>query len=73
MNNRTQVSSLAILGLSSCKKEWICECTTETPIVGPVVTQNEIDSKMLRNAEKECEKIDDAAGSASTCRLIGFK
>lgn len=73
MKKTILISCFLLLGLSSCKKNWECECTTTDPIVGPIVTKNEIKNETAKNAEKICNDIEEAGGASASCKLIGFK
>lgn len=64
---------LTTFTLVSCKKDWVCECTTNDPMAGPIVTKNELNKKTEKDAERTCNDIDESNGASSSCILIGFK
>lgn len=72
MKKITLLTCFAILSLSSCKKDWVCECTDDNPL-GSQVTQNRITNETSNHAEKICNDIDETGGSSSSCNLVGFK
>jgi hypothetical protein len=66
-----KVVAIAVVGLvalSSCKKDYTCECKTgdETAIV----TTSTIENKTLKDAQSECEKGSGTfAGITRTCNI----
>lgn len=66
-----KVVAIAVVGLvvlSSCKKDYTCECTTgeETAIV----TTSKIENKTLKDAKTACENGSGTfAGITRTCKI----
>ncbi|HQV78890.1 MAG TPA: hypothetical protein PLJ42_07450 [Chitinophagales bacterium] len=61
----TVLGLMITISLSSCVKDWKCECTdgvhTEVMAIYP-------DSKM-KDAKKSCDDVDAALGSGVSCKL----
>ncbi len=53
------LAAVITLSLSSCKKDYVCECTTTSP--AGVTTSTEDTEKMkLADAKSKCDKGDDS-------------
>ena len=53
MKNVLVLGALAFIGLSSCKKDWTCTCTTTT--YGETVSESSIiENATWHEAEEEC-------------------
>ncbi len=62
------LTTLGILTLVSCKKDYTCECTN-TFLTNTYTTSSEINDTK-KNAEKECESGSSSGnGSSSICKL----
>lgn len=66
-----KVVAIAVVGLvalSSCKKDYTCECTTGEETA--VVTTSKIENKTLKDAKTACENGSGTfAGITRTCKL----
>lgn len=56
--------------MSSCKKDWSCQCTTSGSSGNGVTTSHEIDDETLLNARAKCKSYEGSVGGVSTsCSL----
>ncbi len=62
------IAVVGLVGLSSCKKDYTCECVTgDDPAV---VTSSTIENKTLKDAKKACDnKSGTFAGVTRTCKI----
>jgi hypothetical protein len=59
------IAAIFTLGLSSCKKDWTCTCTTTVTGFGTTTVSGTIkDTK--KNAKEECDKGDATTSVGST-------
>ena len=49
------VAAAATLGLTSCKKDWTCDCSYSDGEGGTVTTSEPINGKTKKDAEALCE------------------
>lgn len=49
-------AAFAVIGLTSCKKDWTCECTYSDP-TGDIVTTLEINDAKKKDAEAACDAL----------------
>lgn len=59
-----------VAGLSSCKKDWNCECTTDYGGGNVVTTTTFIPKQTKKDAETACNALETPIGSGTTnCTL----
>ena len=58
--------SFLTIAISSCKKDWNCNCTTS--LLGEEVTASEINDFNKKDAEEACKNVENAQ-SFENCRL----
>ena len=51
------ISLLFIIGLSSCKKDWVCTCTYDDGVTGTV----SVDVDILKASKSDAQEVCDAA------------
>ena len=67
------VAAVAAFTMTSCKKDYTCECTTSVSILG--VTTSATASTTIKDTKKKaketCEKgtVSNSAGSTTTCKI----
>lgn len=63
------VAALALLSFASCKKDYICECTTSNGS-SSVVSKEDIKDQTKKDAKTACEnKSTTVAGITKVCKI----
>lgn len=64
------ISGIALIGFSSCKKEYTCECTTTNGSATSIVNEKKLDKQSLKDARSKCDEGDMKIGSLETeCKI----
>jgi hypothetical protein len=61
------VATIAFLGLTSCKKDYTCACTTTDSSSSTSVTQSTTVNGTKKDAKAACEKTQTVATITTTC------
>ena len=64
------VSAIVLLGLSSCKKDYDCECTYQDPSTTTVTEHKTIKNSSLDDAKKTCDGYESTGTITKTCTLL---
>lgn len=64
------VSAIVLLGLSSCKKDYNCECTYQNTGSTTVTENKTIKNATLDDAKKTCDGYETDGSITKTCTLL---
>lgn len=64
------VSAIVLLGLSSCKKDYNCECTYQNTGSTTVTENKTIKNVTLDDAKKTCDGYETDGSITKTCTLL---
>lgn len=64
------VSAIVLLGLSSCKKDYNCECTYQNTGNTTVTENKTIKNVTLDDAKKTCDGYETDGSITKTCTLL---
>lgn len=63
-------AAVAMISLSSCKKDWVCECTTTDADGNEYGTTTSSFTAKKKDAESSCSNLETSSGGATTsCEL----
>jgi hypothetical protein len=64
------VSAIVLLGLTSCKKDYNCECTYQNTGNTTVTENKPIKNASLDDAKKTCDSYESEGTVTKTCSLL---
>lgn len=64
------VSAIVLLGLSSCKKDYNCECTYQDTGNTTITENKTIKNSSLDDAKKTCDGYESTGTITKTCSLL---
>jgi len=64
------VSAIVLLGLSSCKKDYDCECTYQDTGSTTITEHKTIKNSSLDDAKKTCDGYESTGSITKTCTLL---
>lgn len=64
------VAAMVLLGLTSCKKDYDCECTYQDTGSVTVTEHKTIKNSSLDDAKKTCDGYESSGSVTKTCTLL---